>query len=411
MIREHVISDEALESVTDALGKNHTWLAYNTLSYFLDKADIQFFKTEKEADNWALGNNTKTEVYRTIHVNSLTDLYSQIKYGERLETLLNQSKNNFMNLQNLDYLKENLRLMGFGDKLHADLEKNIQQGFPEFVLKMQSEFSGKNMDTALYFKRSDQSDMYFFNRFDAHLHHRNDASKDVQQTFYLNKGHGVTLKEAFNLLEGRAVHKELSGKEGKFNAWIQLDFKEKEENGNYKTKQYHQNYGYNLEASLKAFPIKELGNEQQRERLMMSLQKGNVQSLTMTAGGREQMFFVEANPQYKTVTVYDAHMKMLNKEQRSELVANSGISNEKLNHKEVKPDKPEQVRETKEAVPGKSQKPDSKEPDKEKSKGEKLSEASTETKATTKTKKEKTKEVKNLLLQKEKGSTKKGLRA
>jgi hypothetical protein len=42
----------------------------------------------------------------------------------------------------------------------------------------------------------------------------------------------VTLKEAFNLLEGRAAHKELSGKEGKFNAWIQLDFKEKEENGN-----------------------------------------------------------------------------------------------------------------------------------------------------------------------------------
>lgn len=143
----------------------------------------------------------------------------------------------------------------------------------------------------------------------------------------------------------------------------------------------------------------------------MSLQKGNVQSVTMTAGGRDQMFFVEANPQYKTVTVYDAHMKMLNKEQRSELVANTGITNEKLNHKEVKPDKPEQVREIKETAPGKTQKPDSKEPDKEKSKGEKLSEVSTEGKTASKAKKEKTKEVKNLLPQKEKGSTKKGLRA
>lgn len=411
MNTEHVISDEVLSDIMAALANGHSWFVYNTLSYFLNKEDVQFFKTEGEADNWAFENNSKTEAYRTIYVRSITDLYREIIYGEKLETLLNHSKTYFMNQQNLDYLKDNLRLMGFGDKLHSDLEKNIQQGFPEFVLKMQSEFSGKNMDTALSFKKSDQSDMYFFNRFDAHLHHRNDASKDVQQTFYLNKGHGVTLKEAFNLLEGRAVHKELSGKEGKFNAWIQLDFKEKEENGNYKTKQYHQNYGYNLEASLKAFPIKELGNEQQRERLLMSLQKGNVQSVTMTAGGRDQMFFVEANPQYKTITVYDAHMKMLNKDQRSELVANTSISNEKLNHKEVKPEKPDQIREIKEATPGKSQKPETTKPDKEKSKDEKLSQASNETKTAGKTKKEKTKEVKNLLPQKEKGSTKKGLRA
>jgi hypothetical protein len=131
----------------------------------------------------------------------------------------------------------------------------------------------------------------------------------------------------------------------------------------------------------------------------------------MNSGGREQMFFVEANPQYKTLTVYDAHMKMLNKEQRSELVANNGISNEKLNHKEVKPVKPDEVREIKEATPGRSQKPETTKPDKEKSKDEKLSQASSETKTTGKTNKEKSKEVKNLLPQKDKSTTKKGLRA
>lgn len=408
---EQVISDEVMSDVMAALAMGHSWFVYNTLSYFLDKEDVRFFKTESEADDWAFENNSKTEAYKTIKINSVTDLYREIKYGENLQTILNHSKTFFMNAQNLDYLKENLRLMGFGDRLHADLEKNMQQGFPEFVLKMQSEFSGKNMDTALSFKKSDQSDMYFFNRFDAHLHHRNDASKDVQQTFYLNKGHGVTLKEAFNLLEGRAVHKELSGKEGRFNAWVQLDFKEKEENGNYKTKQFHQNYGYDLEASLKTFPIKELQNEQQRERLLMSLQKGNVQSVTMTAGGREQMFFVEANPQYKTITVYDSHMKMLNKEQRAELVEKSGISNEKLNHKEVKPEKPEQAREIKETARETAPAPEITKQDKEKSKGEKLSETSAESKTAGKTKKENPREVKNLLPQKEKSSTKKGLRA
>lgn len=313
-----------------------------------------------------------------------------------------------MNLQNLDYLKENLRYMGFGDKLHADLEKNIQQGFPEFVLKLPSEFSGKKMDTALMFRKSDQSDMYFFNRYDAHLHHKNDSAKDLQQTFYLNKGHGVTLKEAFNLLEGRAVFKELTGKEGKFNAWIQLDFKEKEENGNYKTKQYHQNYGYDLEASLKVFPIKELQNEQQRDRLMMSLQKGNIQSVTMETRGRDQMFFLEANPQYKTVSVYDAHMKMLTKEQRAELAEKGNTQKEGVNHKEVKPDKPEQTKEITQTATDQTRESEISKPDKEKAKGEKLSEASGESKTAGKAKKE-TREVKNLLPQQEKGNTKKGL--
>jgi len=268
---------------------------------------------------------------------------------------------------------------------------------------MQSEFSGNKMDTALLFRKSDQSDMYFFNRYDAHLHHKNDPAKDVQQTFFLNKGHGVTLKEAFNLLEGRAVFKELTSKEGKFNAWIQLNFKEKEENGNYKTQQFHQNYGYDLQASLKGFPIKELQNEQQSERLSMSLQKGNIQSVTMALGGRDQMFFVEANPQYKTITVYDAHLKMLNKEQRNELVEKSSTRNEQVNHKEVKPDKPEHSKEIKQSATDKNQKPD-----KEKSRGERIS---VEPKTAGKTKKGKTKEVKSLLPQKEKGGTKKGLRA
>lgn len=103
-------------------------------------------------------------------------------------------------------------------------------------------------------------------------------------------------------------------------------------------------------------------------------------------------------------------MKMLNKEQRTELVEKSSISNEKLNHKEVKPDKPEQVREIKEATSEKIQMPEITKPDKEKSKDERLSQVSSETQTSGKTKKEKTREVKNLLPQKEKTSPKKGLR-
>jgi len=403
---EHVISDEAFSVAVSSVSQGFTWFVYNTSPYFLAEEDVRFFRTEKQALDWAREQSSDTAAFKVIRISSLIDLYKEISYGEGLKNIFNQPKNNFMNQQNLDYLKDNLRFMGFADKLHADLEKNIQQGFPEFVLKMDSDFNGKKMDSTLYFKRSDQTDLYFFNRFDAHLHHPKDPEKDRQQIFYLNKGHGVTLKEAFNLLEGRAVHKQMSNREGeKFQAWIQLDFKQKEENGNYKTKQYHEHYGYDLASSLKNFPIKELQNDQQRERLMMSLEKGNVQSVTMTAGGREQLFFIEANPQYKTISVYDAHMKMLSKEQRTEITEKTGMVREQAADDEKKTEV-QNKQEGKEQLSTAAKKSETPGSEKENSKTEKAGLSSSRKAA-----KAGKDEVKNLLPQNKDGSSKKGLRA
>lgn len=249
-----------------------------------------------------------------------------------------------MNQENLNYLKENLKYMGFGDRLYADLEHNINQGFPEFVLKMDSEFNKSKLESTLHFSRSKETDMYFFNRHDAVL--KNDVGT-LEQTFYVNKGHGVTLKEAFNLLEGRAVYKEITPREGeRYHAWVQLDFKQKEENGNYKTKQFHENYGYDLKATLEKFPIKELMDEQKSERLMMSLQKGNLQSVTLNVEGKEQMYFMQANPQYKTLTIYDnGATRPLSNEQKVELMTPE--ARQKLNGKDVSTEKEQPGKEIK----------------------------------------------------------------
>jgi hypothetical protein len=45
------------------------------------------------------------------------------------------------------------------------------------------------------------------------------------QTFYTEKGHGITMKEAYNLLDGRAVNKDFQKAEGqKYNAWGKTRF-------------------------------------------------------------------------------------------------------------------------------------------------------------------------------------------
>jgi hypothetical protein len=138
----------------------------------------------------------------------------------------------------------------------------------------------------------------------------------VKQTFYINKGSSITLKEAYNLMGGRAINKDLTNKDGQvYNAWIQMDFKETDKNGNYHLKHFHSNYGFDLEKELVKHPIKELTNEQNKISLLESLQKGNRQSVVFIKDGNEQKVFIEANPRFKTINVYDHNMQRIDRNQ------------------------------------------------------------------------------------------------
>ncbi len=161
--------------------------------------------------------------------------------------------------------------------------------------------------------------------------------------FQLNKGSGVTLKEAYNLLEGRAANKDLINNEGqKYNAWMQLDFKNQDENGNYKMKQFHQNYGYDLEKALSVLPIKELNIPEEKEKLVRSLEKGNIQSVSFEKGGNQERMFVEANPQFKTVNVFDGQMKKVQKD-----VSHQSKSTGQASAKDLKQEQNKEVKEEK----------------------------------------------------------------
>lgn len=217
-----------------------------------------------------------------------------------------------MNTRNLEYLEQGLKYLGFDSSLNEALEQHIAQGKSEFQISAQKSFGNDSINATLFFRKSDQQDMYFFNKYDATLKR---GDEERSQTFYIEKNSGITLKEAYNLLCGRSVNKELLNKDKeRYNAWMQLDFGQKDKYGNYQVKQYHANYGYNLENAVGKYPLKELNNPEEKERLLKSLQKGNVQSVTFTKDGKEEKMFIEANPQYKTINVYDAHMKSVRQE-------------------------------------------------------------------------------------------------
>ena len=217
-----------------------------------------------------------------------------------------------MNAENLKYLSDNIKYMGFGETLKVELERNMGEGKGEFQLHFKAVVNNKPFEATLNFRKSDSLDMYFFNNYHASLEKSN--GEKVDHTFYLNKGKGVTAKEAFNLLDGRAVHKDLITKDGnEYKAWLQLDFENKTDKG-FEVKQFHENYGYDLKAAVEKFAVAELKEPDKEKALMASLQKGNVQSVTIEKDGESHKIFMEANPQYKNVTLYDSNMKMVAKE-------------------------------------------------------------------------------------------------
>jgi hypothetical protein len=219
-----------------------------------------------------------------------------------------------MNTQNLEFLKKSLLNLGFGEKLNADLEKQISAKSPEFNLTTSHEFNQKKTDYTLHFKAGDNQEMYFFNKYDASI--KNGQGEDNKQSFFINKGNGVTAKEAFNLMEGRAVHKQLFSQEGeKYTAWLKLDNENLTEGGNKKFRSYNENYGYKPEEVLAGKGIKEMKTDEGRENLLRSLKKGNAQQITVEKDGKEQKYYVTANPQFKTVDLYDPQMKKLKREE------------------------------------------------------------------------------------------------
>ncbi len=222
-----------------------------------------------------------------------------------------------MNEKNFDYLKKQLLYTGFGDSFSNELKDKMQKNTTGFLIYRDGKFGNDTVFGDLHFTKSNKSDLYFFKKYDLVLKPENNS--EIKQSFYINKHNNITIKEAYNLMSGRAVNKDLTNKEGQvYNAWVQMDFKETDKNDNYKLKQFHTNYGFDLEKELAKHPIKELTNEPDKTRLIESLNKGNLQSATFKNNDNEQKVFIEANPRFKTLNIYDSNLQRIQSQSQKE---------------------------------------------------------------------------------------------
>ncbi|MFW0736862.1 hypothetical protein [Flavobacterium sp. T12S277] len=355
----NIADAEMLSSYAEEMASyGHRYAAFSP-DQITDSDTIEFFRTSFDAQEYCFVMTNDVDYFKSMPIELLIgDLKILMQSGidiscnealdltafarlerEKKELLENNLNINIMNQKNLEYLKDQLKYTGFGETFEAELKENMQRGDKDFKIIHNGIMNNgvPNKDTLtveLNFKKSDQTDMYFFNSYHVNLQ-KEENKPGLEQTFYINKdSSSITLKEAYNLMEGRSINKDLKTKEGElYNVWLKMDFKEAaDSNGNFKLSHYHQNYGYDLQASLEKHSIKELNTPKYKEDLLSSLKKGNLQSVTFVIGGVESKQYVEANPQFKTLNVYDVNFQRINhresKEEKKSESENQSVSKE-----------------------------------------------------------------------------------
>ncbi len=232
----------------------------------------------------------------------------------------NHLNTNVMNDKNFEFLKTNIKFTGFGESLYGELERNIREGKPEFQLHFTTQMHNRPFDAVLDFKKANNSDMYFYNGYRASFE-RKDGQK-MEHYFDVEKGKGITGKEAYNLLQGRAVvdrkkidHLDKDARETlTVKPWIQLDLTKPNKNG-FEVIEWNEGRGYNLREAVGKFAINEMDGTKQESDLFKSLEKGNMQAATVQINDNTQAIYLAANPQYKTINVYDSHFKLMKHEE------------------------------------------------------------------------------------------------
>jgi len=319
MEKRHHLTEDAIKEIDSAIYRNESWMAINGWQYQIGADDIYFFDNKEEALRFVDDNVSDFDSFRLVQFYSANDAIQQLLYGKTTNNILSSKNTSVMNQENLKFLQDRLFYLGTEKRLHPELEKNMAEGKPEFKLSFSNHHDKDKLSAELHFRKSDTNDMYFLNKYEATL--QKPGQEGRSQTFYLENGRGVSMKEAYNLLDGRSVNRDLKNKEGEVkNAWIKLDFNSKEPNGNFKQEQFYKNYGFDLQSELHKLPLAPMPSEKFTQ-MVESLQRGNIQEIKLDekTAGLPGSLFINANPKFKTLDLSDEHGRPLSREEKTNI--------------------------------------------------------------------------------------------
>ena len=231
-------------------------------------------------------------------------------------------------IDNLDELKESVKLCGFGDYFDTQIEGNVLAGKKEFSLDKTSQVEGDQMSYALDIRIDHEKRKGYVNDLHALIKEANGMERTQRFPRFMR----ITAKEAYNLLKWGAdtgVEKKLFNKEGKpYRSFVSLDINGvKDENGNYPLNQYHERYysrkPFTIEGALQELkiPVKEL--QTANDYVASSLKRGNMTAVTILNNDWEEKGFLSVNPKAGRVDVRDQYYAVIETKNQSQSVSES----------------------------------------------------------------------------------------
>jgi hypothetical protein len=161
--------------------------------------------------------------------------------------------------------------------------------------------------------------MYFLNSYDVTLQQQGNPIPRSQR-FDLTRDHRITALQAHKLLSGLSLEKEVfprAKKEQdqqpdtpseKIRMWFKLNLDVTDAYGNHPLRTFRPEYGYDLGEALAKYPIKGLDTPEKMQEAQTALRNGNYFHGEMAIGKKNVPVSIAANPQMKTIDIYDKDM-------------------------------------------------------------------------------------------------------
>ncbi|KFF16590.1 hypothetical protein [Flavobacterium hydatis] len=243
----------------------------------------------------------KNKILKQLYPNLLVRLVRKLVVAPLIDQIAVR-RNEREEQKNYQSLHDQVQRVGFKD-LSNQIDQQIKQGQEQFTIPVSYYVNEKErLHHELSFAK-DQNGQYQFEGFKTTLQNESYPGENRSQYFKIQDENSINTTQAYNLLAGRAIQKEGS--------WTQLDLNDKDVNGNHRIKEFHSGYGYNLERAVQELPLKELSNKTSACKLQDGLRQGNRELVTLLKNGKEHQFYIEANPQFKSVNIYDGHSKKI----------------------------------------------------------------------------------------------------
>lgn len=218
------------------------------------------------------------------------------------------------------YQQRQFRRLGMQEAYTDEVRKALAGGVTFLERPYKTVYDGDRVDATVRLKRDHEKERYNIVRLDMQLQKAGEQNK-IGQTFFISPvkkvqdesgdtvyhQSKVTLKEGYNLLSGRPVHKQIIDPANKLrDAWLQLDLTTKI-GGNYRM-EAHINEGFNLDNVLNQYAI----TEKFRSSLVKSLNRGNLQLATFVPeAGKEEKLYVSPDIKNAGLFIYNTDKKLV----------------------------------------------------------------------------------------------------